>query len=610
MINTFKRLYTLFNDRDRKIIYLLILATIFMAFVQVVGIGSIMPFLSVVTNPEIVNENRWLNKVYTYLGFTSTNSFLIFLGIAAFSILTLGNLLMIATQWAKLRFVHMRSHSLSMRLLENYLDKPYIFFLNQNSSNLTKDVLSEVKLMISGLLKPAMEILSKGAIALFIVILLLIVNPVLALSVVILLGGSYLVVYSVIKGKLSQLGAERRQANKDRFKTANEAFGAIKDIKLMNNQKNFLKMYEKPSLHFERTQASQEVYGMVPNHALETLTFGGILIIVLYLLITGGNIGQTLPIVGVYAYSIMRLKPAIQKIYSSVSKFRFFQSSLDEMYDDLTLYAQNPKIQIKKTKKINPLPFREKLQLENIHFRYPGAKEKLYSDLNLTITPNTSVAFVGPTGSGKTTLVDILLGLLPPDNGQLLVDGVPVTQENLTRWQQNLGYVPQHIYLADDTVAKNIAFGIPEKDIDFEKIKKTAQMACIDDFITGEMPDGYETIIGERGIRLSGGQRQRIGIARALYHDPKVLIFDEATSALDGETEAHVFDAIRKVAQTKTVIMIAHRLSTIKDCDTVYLLDKGRIAGKGTYSELVNTNQRFNEFANKGDEAMDSVVEL
>ena len=608
MIHTFKRLYLLFNKRDRKIIYLLVIATMFMAFIQVAGIGSILPFLSVVTNPEIVEENRWLNKLYTYLGFNSINTFLIFLGGVAFSILTIGSLLMIGTQWMKLRFVHMRSHILSMRLLESYLDKPYIFYLNQNSSNLTKDVLSEVKLMINGLLKPAMEILSKGAIALFIIILLLAVNPVIALSVVVLLGGAYLIVYFKIRKKLSELGTVRRQANKSRFKTANEAFGAIKDIKLMNNQSNFLKMYEKPSLRFEKTQASQEIYGMVPNHALEIIAFGGILIIVLYLLITGGNVGQTLPIVGLYAYSIMRLKPALQVIYTSVSKFRFFQSSLDEMYDDLKLYVRDPIIKIKSNKTIEPLRFNDKLQLENIHFRYPGAKEKLYSDLNLTIKSNTTVAFVGPTGSGKTTLVDIILGLLPPDKGRLIVDDVVLTPDNLQNWQSNLGYVPQHIYLSDDTVTNNIAFGMPEKKINLDRVLRASQMARIHDFITDEMPDGYNTIIGERGIRLSGGQRQRIGIARALYSDPKILVLDEATSALDGETESHVFQAIQMVAKTKTVITIAHRLSTIKDCDVIYLLDHGKIIGVGSYDELLETNERFYTFATKGDESISSVA--
>ena len=605
MIFTFKKIYDLFNKRDKKIILFLILATIFMAFIQVLGIGSLMPFLAMVANPDVIHENRWINMVYTYLNFSSDVYFLVFLGFCTLGILTFGNILYIFIQWLNLRFTHTRGHILSTRLLENYIEKPYIFFINQNSSNLRKNVLSEVELIISGLLKPTMDILTKGTISFFIVLLLLVVNPVLALSVLFLLGGAYIVVFYKIKGKLYKLGRKRRLANKDRFKITSEIFGAIKDIKLMNNQRDFIKMYKTPSLRFEKTKAAEGVYGMVPNHVLETIAFGGILIIVLYLLITGGDLSQSLPIIGLYSYAILRLKPTLQTMYRSITRFSFYQSALEEMYDDLKLHSRAEIMSDKIDESIKPLAFKRSVKLEDIHFRYPGAKEKLYSGINLTIRANTSVAFVGPTGSGKTTLVDIILGLLPPDSGRLIVDDVPVTTENLPNWQRNLGYVPQHIYLADDTVTKNIALGVPDKKIDHDIVLRAGKMAFIHDFVTEEMPDGYNSVIGERGIRLSGGQRQRIGIARALYRDPEILILDEATSALDGRTEDHVFKAVENIARTKTVIMIAHRLSTVKDCDWVYFLDKGEIIAEGTYEYLINENQRFRSFAKLATKASD-----
>lgn len=597
MIDTFKKLYSLFDKKERRIVYSLIVATIFMAFIQVVGIGSIMPFLAIVANPNAIEENRWLNAVYNYFNFNSYHSFMVFLGFSALFILTFGNLLQTGIQWVKLRFMHMRSHELSVRLMENYLDKPYSFFINRNSSDLGKDILSEVSMVITGLLKPSMEILSKGMIALFIIALLMIVDAVLALVVVVLLGGAYLLVYFKIKNKLRALGAERRAANKERFKRTSEAFGAIKDVKLMNNQKNFLKMYEKPSLRFEDTQAKHEIYSMVPNQVLETIAFGGILVIVLFLLIFGGDIAQTLPIVGLYSYSILRLKPALQSLYSSFSKLKFFQTSLGEMYDELKVYKHASEITEVQEEIIDPLPFEHTIQLDDVSFRYPGAKVDLFNEINLTINANTSVAFVGPTGAGKTTIVDIILGLLIPSSGRLVVDGVPVTDENRRNWQKNLGYVPQFIYLADDTAANNIAFGVPAEEIDHDRVVRAAQMAAIHDFIIEELPDGYNTRIGERGIRLSGGQRQRIGIARALYRDPAVLILDEATSALDGETEDNVFKAIDLIAQTKTVIMIAHRLTTIKGCNMVYLLDKGSIVAQGEYQQLMSGNEHFQKFS-------------
>lgn len=597
MLTTFKKIYSLFDKGDKKIIQLLTVATVMVAFFQVAGIGSIMPFLTVVANPESVEKNRLLNTIYTYLGFNSINAFLIFLGLFSLLILTLGTALMVGTLWVQLRFVHMRSHKLSLRLLENYLEKPYIFFLNQNSSNLGKDVLAEVNIMTLGLLKPAIEILSKGTITLFILIFLIFLNPMLSLSIVTILGGAYIIVYLTIKNKISKLGMERRAANEDRFKTTTEAFGAIKDIKLRNNQKIFLSMYERPSFIFEKTQASYQIYSMVPNYALETIAFTSIIIIVLYLLITGGNINQALPIIGVYLYSMMRLKPMMKTLYSSFSTFRFYNTVLDEMYDDLKLIKRDIVETESVEYPVNLLPFRERLYIENIHFSYPGAKEKLFKGIDLTIHVHTSVALVGPTGSGKTTLVDIILGLLPPERGRVIVDGVPITPDNLQQWQRNLGYVPQHIYLADDTVTRNIAFGIPHAKIDYERVKKAAHMANLHDFIVNEMTEGYDTIIGERGIRLSGGQRQRLGIARALYYNPEILVLDEATSALDGETEDHVFQAITNISKTKTLIMIAHRLTTIKDCDWVYFLDQGEIIAEGTYDQLINTNQRFREFA-------------
>jgi ATP-binding cassette, subfamily B, bacterial PglK len=596
MFDTFKKIYSLFEKRDKRIIKLLFAATVVMAFIQVAAIGSIMPFLTVVTNPESIENNRYLNTVYTYLGFASTNAYMIFLGFMALIILTFGNLIKLGVTLLKLRFIHIRGHMLSMRLLDNYLEKPYIFFVNQNSSNLSKEVLWEVKLILTGLLTPAAEMLSNGMVGLFIILFLFLVNPAISLLVVLVLGGTYMLIDFKVKGKLRKLGDERREANEMRFKATSEAFGAIKDIKLMNNQENYLRFYEKSSLKYERTQISQEIYSHVPNHALETIAFGGILLIVLYMLIFGENISSALPIIGLYGYSILRLQPIMKVVYASVSQIRFYQSTFYDMYDNLKI-KQSQNHAANRHSLVRPLPFADKLSIENVHFRYPGAKRNVFSGLNLTIKANSSVAFVGATGSGKTTLIDVILGLLNPDIGRLSVDGVTITSENLRNWQINLGYVPQNIYLSDDTVAKNIAFGVHDQDIDRDRVKKAAKMACIHDFIKYEMPDGYDTIVGENGIRLSGGQRQRIGIARVLFRDPQILILDEATSALDNRTEESVFQAIDNISNTKTVIMIAHRLTTVQNCNTVFFIDKGKIIAAGTYEELLNTCHQFRTFS-------------
>jgi ABC-type multidrug transport system fused ATPase/permease subunit len=289
-----------------------------------------------------------------------------------------------------------------------------------------------------------------------------------------------------------------------------------------------------------------------------------------------------------YVYAGYRLLPALQQVYSASTQLRFVDLSLDRIYQDLK------KLNVSETKKAlsncKPISLEKLISLKNISFTYPGSTRLIIKNLNLNISANTTVGIIGSTGSGKTTTIDIMLGLLEAQKGKLEVDGQEITNFNLKSWQKSIGYVPQYIYLSDDTIASNIAFGIDTKSIDYNQIKKVAKIANLHDFVEKELPEKYQTIIGERGTRLSGGQRQRIGIARALYGKPKVLILDEATSSLDNETEKVVIDAIDNLDKKITIIMIAHRLNTIKKCDVIFKLDKGNLINSGTYNEIVNSN--------------------
>jgi ABC-type multidrug transport system fused ATPase/permease subunit len=303
------------------------------------------------------------------------------------------------------------------------------------------------------------------------------------------------------------------------------------------------------------------------------------------------------PVIGLYAFATHRLMPSLQAIFRQVTAIRFSARAVDILYEDLRsleVKGNHPK---RESKEIKPLPIKNKIELKNVSFTYPSAGKPVIKNLNLKIKSSSSIAFAGETGAGKTTAADIILGLLRPQSGKIIVDGVEITDENLPNWQRNLGYIPQDIYLHDDTVAKNIAFGVPSKKIDREKIKEAAKIANIDNFIVNELLDGYETPVGERGIRLSGGQKQRIGIARALYRNCDVLVLDEATSALDGVTETEIFKAINNVAKAKTLIMIAHRLTTVKNCDVIYLLEEGKITASGRYDELMKKNRVFRKMA-------------
>ena len=315
---------------------------------------------------------------------------------------------------------------------------------------------------------------------------------------------------------------------------------------------------------------------------------------VVYLLSQGQDVTSILPTLTVYVFAIYRLMPALQNIFSAVTSIRSNEASLNTVYQDIQS-SSVPEMVDRDT--LPTLPFRDRLELKNVTFTYPNMEQPVLEDFNISIRANTSVAFVGSTGSGKTTTVDLLLGLLSPEKGSLVVDGVPVTPENTPNWMKNLGYVPQVIYLNDDTVARNIAFGVHHTKVDRAAVERAAKLANIHDFIVDDLPQGYDTAVGERGVRLSGGQRQRLGIARALYHNPEVLILDEATSALDGVTEENIFKAVDNIGKSKTVIMIAHRISTVRNCDTIYLLDHGRVAAKGSYDELIASSPQFRAIA-------------
>jgi len=594
-----KKVLELLTPGEQKRLYLLAGLMVISAIIEVVGIASIMPFLSLITDPGIIEENAILNRIYTTFNFQSTDRFLIFTGIAVLIILVISNSLVFLTNWGLARFAWMRNHSISRRLLKNYLYQPYKFFLNKNTSVLTKNILSEVNVVVTGIITPMLEIFSQGIVSLFIFVTLIIVEPVLALSSLVILGGAYALTYRLNKQRLEVKGKGRYQSNTERFKAANEAFGDIKQLKLMGCENYFVKRYSEPSYEFAKHNSFVQVIKSVPKYIIEVIAFGGIVLIVLYFLITGKGLEMFLPVIGFYAFAIYRLLPAIQFIFSGVASIKFNRQALDSLHEEITSFKKEETSQSPRSRKgkVAPLPFKKELKLENITFNYPETKEPVIKDLNLKIDVNTSVAFTGATGAGKTTIANIILGLLRPDSGKMIVDGVEITDENLASWQRNLGYIPQDIYLQDDTVIRNITYGIPDDEIDMDSVINAAKIANIHDFIMEELPDKYNTIVGERGIKLSGGQRQRIGIARALYHNPSVLVLDEATSALDGATEKEVFQAIENIAKSKTLIIIAHRLTTIQNCDVIYVMEKGRIVGAGKYDELMETNKTFRKIA-------------
>ncbi len=586
-----KLILSFLSRREKRSLLFVFFFMVCVGLLQLIGVGSISPFMSVVSKPDIIHTNHYLSAVYDMLGFESQQKFIVFLGFAVIAFLALSNISQAGMTFVIKYYSGRRLHSISMRLLERYLYQPYSFFLDINSADLAKNILSEVGTFVNGVLLVSLELLTNIVIAAFIIALLFIMNPTVALIVSIVLGIAYFIIFSVVRSFLNKKGKERARVNSLKYKYVSEAFGGIKDVKLLGREEVYLKLFSKPSIKFAMNNAVSEVVGVIPKYLLETIAFTGIVGLILVKINSGDNVDSFLPTLTLYSFGGYRLLPALQKIFKSITKIKYNLPIVEILHNDYTNLSgyEKPNLDLDSS----PLPFKNEIRLEHLTFRYPGSREAVIKDVSFTIKANTSVGFVGPTGCGKTTTIDIILGLLKAQEGKLLVDGIKVDGSNVRNWQANLGYVPQSIYLVDDTITRNIAFGVPDDEIDMDAVKLAASIANLDGFIENELDSGYDTIVGERGVRLSGGQRQRIGVARAVYHDPSVLIMDEATSALDVLTENAIMDAINNLSHKKTIIMIAHRLSTVKACDEIFIMDKGRIIDHGTYDELFNKNESF-----------------
>ena len=574
-------------------------AIILMGLIDVLGMSSILPFMAVVATPRVIHENPWLHKLFTMMAFESQNAFLIFLGSVALGLMLFSNAVSLTVSSSILRFSNKLGHGLSLRMLRGYLREPYTFFLDRNSSHLVLNCTDEVVHLIHGVVVPALTATAKLVGATCVLVLVLWVDPWLALSFGTVAVTAYAAIFLVVRRRVASLGKDSHNANRERFRLATELFGGIKELKVFGRSGTYEEQFALLSARYARNQWISAAVGMVPRYAIESLAFGAILLLVIYLLATRNDFNKALPLLVLYAFTAYRLLPAFQQLFTSANQIRFNWASVEVVENGLKTFAEagagngDPKPSTNN----QIVSFEHQIELRDIVFRYSGARDPVLAKFNLMIKRNTTVALVGSTGAGKTTIVDIILGLLEPEQGALLVDGVPVTSANVAAWQRRLGYVPQRIFLSDNSVAANIAFGVSPEHVDMGRVRLASEIANLHGFVMSELPEGYGTMIGEHGVRLSGGQRQRIGIARALYADPDVLILDEATSALDGITEDSVTEAIRALSHEKTIITIAHRLSTVQECDVIYLLERGQIEDQGTYSELLDRSGVFRAMA-------------
>jgi ABC-type multidrug transport system fused ATPase/permease subunit len=590
-----QKILSLLDKRERGKLVFVVFAMLIMGVIELVGVGSLGPFISIVSNPGSIHTNVYLSKMYTYFNFSSDNSFIVFGGIAVIAVLFFSNFFLACVNFIINYYAGKRRHSMGMRLFKKYLRQPYIFFLNTNTAELSRNILGDVNTFVDRILITSLNLISSSIICLAIIILLVLINPLLSLLVSSVVGASYLIIYFVVRKFINRIGLERSVQNTLKYKYVNETFGGIKDIKILGKERVFLDLFSGPSKKFAMNDVKNEIIGEIPKYILETIAIGGILCVIIVMIQGGSKIDEFLPVLTIYAFGAYRLLPSLQKIFRAISNIKYHFAIIDNLNKDYNTLPEGAPLSGDDTPRMQ---FEKEIKLEHIVFSYPGANTNIIKDQSLVINNNTSIALVGSTGCGKTTAIDIILGLLEAQSGGIFVDDVEIDDTNRKSWQKNLGYVPQSIYLTDDTIRNNIAFGIDPQKIDDGAVIQAAKIANIHDFVAGELSEGYDTVIGERGIRLSGGQRQRIGIARAVYHDPKVLILDEATSALDSLTEIAIMDAIKHLSHKKTIIMIAHRITTVKGCDVIYLMEKGIIIDHGHYDDLYQRNANFRKMAN------------
>ena len=594
-MQTLKKLLFLFTIKERKHGCLLLLMMVIMAMLDMIGVASVMPFMAVLANPGLIETNFILNNMFEFsgiFGIKNNQEFLFFLGILFFIILIISLTFKALTTFLQIKFFFMLEYSIQKRLIEGYLHQPYEWFLNHHSATLGKSILSESGIVINGGIGPIIELVAKVIVAISFLSLLIFINSTLALIIFFSFGTIYLLIYLFVRSYLKRSGEGRLKANQSRFKSVTEAFGAVKEVKVSGLEEIFIKQFSNSSKAHALHQRNAQVVGQLPRFIIEALAFGGVLLVVLYFMLQEGGLIAALPFIALYIFAGYRLIPALQQIYACLAKLRAVGPALNDLYNDF-----------KNLKQFNPhqdqgiLSIDKKITLNQICYHYPNTSRMALKDINFNVSAGTTVGLVGVTGSGKTTTVDIILGLLEAQKGSLEVDGQVITKDNCRAWQRCIGYVPQNINLIDDTIAANIAFGVDPKSINQADIERAAKISNLHEFVINELPKQYQTVVGERGVRLSGGQRQRIGIARALYHKPQLLILDEATSSLDNLTEKAVMDAINNLSKDITIILIAHRLSTVKNCDTIFLIDKGQLKNKGTFEELVKYNDQFRNSA-------------
>jgi ABC-type multidrug transport system fused ATPase/permease subunit len=585
-------LYRILTFRERLAAGLTLVLVCLQAGIELVGLGAIFWFMRALVDPALLDA-PWARWAYETGGFRDLTQFTFWLGVSVIGFIVFRNVFAVTTLYVELRLTATISAGLSERLLANYLGRPYPWFLSQNSAVLTRNIAEEVPKLVSGLILPCLRIATDGVIVLAVATMLVVYDPAMTIVVATAIA-CFAGIHALLGERLQKLGKRRLAGHEARFRTANESLAGVKEIRLLGREAAFTKAFAADAYPVARLDARAHLTKQIPRYLLEIIGFTTLIGVALYALASGASSYELVSVLTLYGVAGIRLLPSASKIFEAASNVRYSRAILDLLKGDLIRRPASTPPPPK------PIAFARSIDLVDVRFRHEGRDTEVVRGISLSVPFHKSVGFVGTTGAGKTTIVDIMMGLLPPTSGQVLVDGRPLTEGNVRAWQASIGHVPQQVFLLDRSIRENIAVSVGGADIDDAAVRDAARLARLDEFIERELPQGYDTVIGDRGVRLSGGQRQRIGIARALYRRPALLVLDEATSELDNVTEAEIGQAIAKLGDVATVVVIAHRLSTVRQCDKVFFLRDGGIAAAGTYDELLAGDSGFQQFAVRG----------
>lgn len=571
----------LLDRKQKQKMILLVFLMLIGAVLETLGVSMILPVMNVVIEKNAVQNHRYLQVICDifHIGYDDTRTLMIFVMTGLIVIFAVKNIFLFFQQKVQLKFVYTNQFATSRRMMINFMERPYEYYLNADTSVIQRSITSDVNNMY-GLILSLLQLISEGIVFVCLVAVSLVTDVFMSLTVAVLLIAALLIIKCVLKPIMRKAGEENQDYYSGLYKWIDQSVMGIKEIKIANKENYFINEYAKCGAGYVNAVQRYNLYNATPRLLIETVAIAGMILYVMISLLQGANVEEIMPQIGLLAVAAMRLIPCANRINNHLTSISYFEPFFMGVSDNLQQEIRDENIDYdeasyQKKIEVEKLKIREKIELKDIVYKYPNTDVLIFDHANMEIPIGKSVGIVGTSGAGKTTVVDILLGLLRLQSGEILADGVEV-RDHYQSWLKNIGYIPQTIFMIDSTIRKNVAFGYADEDIDDEKVWRALKEAQLDEFVRG-LPEGLDTGIGERGIRLSGGQRQRIGIARALFEDPEVLVLDEATSALDNETEAAIMDSINRLHGRKTLIIIAHRLQTIEKCDMVYRVENGKV---------------------------------